>query len=119
MNDKSQSNGFFQSKKFIAIVVAAIMVIAAIFLLFFAGNEQGTHTVTPSEGGTWDYGSSAGRAWSNFHHDKPHRAWVQGHTFVDSGCIAGGDWARATAGSHWVSVFKDTQGIELCDKQLR
>lgn len=115
MNTNFQSKSIFTSKKFIAIVIAAIVVIAALFFLFFSGGEQGSHSVTPAEGGTWDYGSSAGRTWSNFHNEKPHSAWVRGHAFVDSGCTAGGDWARATTGSHWVSAFKDTQGIELCN----
>ncbi|KAB3523280.1 hypothetical protein GC425_01770 [Corynebacterium sp. zg254] len=82
--------------------------------LVLGGSEQGAQTVYPHEGGEWDFGSSGGRTWSNFKHDAPHSASVRGHQFVDSGCVAGGSWARAEAPSRWLSALGDEQNKSLC-----
>lgn len=81
---------------------------------FTLGGEEGSHSVHPAEGGTWDYGASGGRTWSNFQNDKPHSASVRGHTFVDTGCVKGGEWARAETASRWVSILRNEQDKKLC-----
>lgn len=83
--------------------------------LVFGGSEQGAHTIHPTDGGEWDFGSSGGRTWSNYLHDKSHSASVQGHEFRDSGCIASGSWARAEAPSRWLSALGDEQDKKVCE----
>lgn len=107
-----------KQKKFKTIVIAAIVGIALLIVAGMAvsslGRDEGSHTVHPAEGGEWDFGASAGRTWSNFLHDRPHSASVQGHKFVDSGCVRGGDWARAEAPSKWIPVGRNEQSKALC-----
>lgn len=95
---------------------AVVMVLGAGTYCVTAGGEEGSHSITPPEGGTWDYGASGGRTWSNFQHDRPHHASVTGHRYEDSGCVRGGDWARAQTDSRWISVLGNTQEKGWCDE---
>lgn len=104
-----------QNKKVIGAIVVGIIAIGGGGIALTSGGEEGSHTVTPKEGGQWDYGASAGRTWSSFLNDAPHSASVQGHSFVDSGCVKGGDWARAEAPSKWLTISDNEQNISLCD----
>ncbi len=95
-------------------IVGAVILTCGGGYMVFGGSEQGSHTVHPVEGGEWDYGSSSGRTWSNFQHEKSHSASTQGHEFVDSGCVAGHSWARAEAQSRWLSALGDKQNKSVC-----
>ncbi|WP_420830320.1 lactococcin 972 family bacteriocin [Corynebacterium uropygiale] len=54
-------------------------------------------------GGEWDHGNSGGRVWSNFFHPTAaHGSSVQGHQYVDSGCVAPNVWARAQSHSKYL-----------------
>ncbi|WP_448854194.1 lactococcin 972 family bacteriocin [Corynebacterium frankenforstense] len=79
-----------------------------------SGSDEERHTVHPQEGGEWDFGSSAGRTWSNFLHQESHASTVRGHAFVDTGCVHGGDWARARAPPRWIPGIPDAQDKRLC-----
>lgn len=98
-----------------------LMTLAAVAAIFcggvavsITGGEEGSHSVAPEEGGEWDYGASAGRTWSNFLNDDAHQASVQGHEFVDSGCVRGEAWARAETSSRWISILNNEQHKNLC-----
>lgn len=100
------------------LICVAIAVFAAVGFLgawLNARGEDGALSEVPSVGGQWDHGASAGRTWSNFLHEKPHSASVQGHQFVDSGCVAGGEWAHVETRSKWVPLTHNQQGFSLCD----
>ncbi len=81
-----------------------------------AGGDVEPTNVHPLEGGEWDYGANAGRTWSNFKHEQLHSASVHGHEFVDSGCVAGGTWARAQASQRWISILGNQQDRALCQE---
>lgn len=105
------------TKKTVAwsVVGAVVVVLGAGTYCMTAGGEEGSFSVHPPEGGTWDYGASAGRTWSNFQNDRPHSSSVTGHTYVDSGCVRAGDWARAQTSSRWITVLGNTQDKALCE----
>ena len=105
-------------KKAVALVVATVIVLGGGWA-FIAKGEEGAHEVVPEIGGQWAYGASGGRTWSNFLHEQPHGASVQGHTFVDSGCVPGGRWARAEAPVKWVPLLPNDQDIRLCEQPGR
>ncbi|MDO4631273.1 MAG: lactococcin 972 family bacteriocin [Corynebacterium sp.] len=94
-------------------LLALIVAVPVITLALITSRDEGAHSVTPPEGGTWEYGASGGITWSNFKNDQPHSASVQGHTFVDSGCVENG-WARVQAPTKWITVFKNEQYIAMC-----
>lgn len=94
-------------------VITAVLVCGGGYLAF-GGSDEGAYTIQPAEGGEWDYGSSGGRTWSNFRHEAPHSTSVQGHEFVDSGCVAGNSWARVQAPSRWLAALGDQQDKSLC-----
>lgn len=100
-------------QRLIIAIVALILVIGGV--LAITGGKDFSESVIPAEGGRWDYGSSAGRTWSNFLNDKPHSASVQGHEFHDTGCIKGETWARAQTGSKWIGILGDEQEKQLCE----
>lgn len=102
------------NKKWLIGILTVVLIIAGGIAVTTIGSEQGSHSVTPEEGGEWDYGASGGRTWSNFRHEKPHHSTVKGHEFVDSGCAKPGQWARVEAPSRWISILGDEQDKGLC-----
>lgn len=101
------------NKKFAAALAAVVLVGGGVAATMIGGDD-GPYTVHPAEGGEWDHGASAGRTWSHFQNDRSHSASVQGHTFVDSGCVSGGGWARAEAKSRWISALGNEQNMAVC-----
>ncbi|WP_082121429.1 lactococcin 972 family bacteriocin [Corynebacterium uterequi] len=94
---------------------------AVVFLLAGGGivattyNPQGgSFSEAPAEGGQWEHGSSAGRTWSHFLHDQSHGARIKGREDVDSGCVPGGEWARAQGPSRILVILGDEQEYYLC-----
>lgn len=56
-------------------------------------------------GGTWNYGTGAGRVWSDYlHNTKCHGSSVQGQYYASSGNVSPRYWARASAPDRrWVA----------------
>ncbi len=104
-----------KAKKIAAVVVAMVVIIGGGGYASAERKNIGSHTITPPEGGEWDYGASGGRTWSNFLHDKRHATSVHGHEFHDSGCVKGGQWARAQASQRWMPFARDEQSRRLCE----
>lgn len=93
-------------KSKIAVLASATLLLAS----------AGVAIAEPRDGGEWDHGNSGGRVWSNYWHPKAaHGASVQGHTYVDSGCVAPGLWARAQAKSKWTPWATDGAYYRFCD----
>lgn len=89
-----------QARRNLVIVVTCVVVLLAAAAIAF-----GTHIIGKSpartvevDGGTFETGASAGRAWASYNHpDKPHRAIVKGKgEAVRSECVAPGKIARVT-----------------------
>ncbi|QDZ42496.1 lactococcin 972 family bacteriocin [Corynebacterium sp. sy039] len=94
-------------------VGAGALIIAGAGALTIGGEVVPT-TINPAEGGEWSYGASGGRTWSYFQHEKSHSASVQGHDYVDTGCLDGRTWARAQTHSRWISILGNEQDKEVC-----
>lgn len=83
--------------------------------LLIAGASAGAAVAEPRDGGDWDHGSSGGRVWSNYWHPtNAHGSSVQGHTFVDSGCVGADVWARAQAKSKFLPWGVDGAYYRFC-----
>ncbi|WP_448854191.1 lactococcin 972 family bacteriocin [Corynebacterium frankenforstense] len=75
----------------------------------------GIAVAVPADGGDWDHGNSGERVWSNYWHPNvTHGSSVQGHEYVDSGCVAPNIWARAQAHSKYVPWGRDGAYYRFC-----
>lgn len=103
-----------KKKTKLRVLAAVAGVVVLVGVATTVGGDVESTTVHPAEGGEWDYGASGGRTWSNFFHDAPHSASVRGHEYVDTGCVRGGEWARAQAPQRWIAILGNEQDKALC-----
>jgi lactococcin 972 family bacteriocin len=59
-------------------------------------------TTANVSGGTWNYGTSDSRVWSDYYHGvNCHSSSVEGSSYVNSGNVGAKKYSRASSGTRW------------------